>query len=151
MDTDYVDALQTLGMDTLLDAPVGAPVYVSEFSFCLIDNSLYAIGLSRLEADDMVFGLVGVTRRADGTVDVTIPEGEDLYDALDFEFEEEFADLGYDPTEDRFLTIWTLLQTAPCPDWGEIASDPATLLPVASIDGATSMSGLLADLPTLDQ
>ncbi|MGJ8610080.1 MAG: hypothetical protein ACSHWY_03230 [Octadecabacter sp.] len=155
VDVTFRDGMRILGMDTLMDAPVGTPVYISGFGLCMVGGDMVAIGMTRLEPEDMPIGLLRVTRLANGSVEVEIPDTKEWYedefgtedDLETFEdpyFEDDYVDMFEDETS---LTLWTLLQTIPCADWGEMADDPSTLFPVATINGTTSMSELLATRP----
>lgn len=155
LDTDYTTGMATLGLDLLIDAPAGTPVYIGAYELCRKDGDLFALGFARVQGGNVPIGLIEATRQNDGTVTIIIPDtpdpyGEDFFADLGelgeeyaAEFAEEFE--GIDPLyeDDRLITLWTLLQGIPCGDWGDLTADPATLLPVASIDGATSMSALI--------
>jgi len=145
LDTDFAEGMQTLGLDLLIDAPVKTPVLISNYAFCASQGQFYALGYARLEPDDgILIGLVHVTKRIDGGVEVVIPDETDIYEDYANDLGEDFRDdYAYNGPSDRDLTLWTFLQTIPCSDWGNLA-DERTLLPVISIDGVTSMSALLA-------
>lgn len=152
LDTDYATGTAALGLDMLIDVPVGTPVYIGAYELCHQGDQLFALGFARVDSTDLPIGLIEVTRQDNGTgtaiiPDVPDPYGDAFFDDMgaddDLAFPEDVAEIDPFYEDDRLMTLWTLLQGIPCDEWGALAADPARLLPVVSIDGAISMSQLL--------